>query len=110
MYFIISAIPTGPGSMKYIVDFLSHIPRGGECDAMLDQLVKFNSGVLQEDLALVENMQTAMEQGLLKKLKLQYQERRIRRLHEDLDQMIGADKIAEELRTPNLLDDFVEER
>ena len=110
MYFIISAVPTGPSSMKYIVDYLSHIPRGGKHDAMLDQMVKFNSMVLQEDLALVEDMQTAMEQGILTKLKLQYQERRIRRLHEDLDLMIGADKIEADLQAPNLLDNFVEER
>jgi hypothetical protein len=43
-------------------------------------------------------------------LRLQYQERRIRYVHEEIDRRIGPDRVPEKLRVPALLDGYVEER
>jgi hypothetical protein len=41
-------------------------------------------------------------------LRLQYQERRIRYVHEEIDRRIGAERIPERLRVPPLLDAYIE--
>jgi hypothetical protein len=53
--------------------------------------------------------QKAMACGAANVLRLQYQERRIRYVHEEIDRRIGADRIPAALRVPALLDPFVEE-
>lgn len=108
MFLIICAIPHGPKRHAYVVHYLASQPLGAGHDVTIDGLVRFNSKVLGEDLEMMPSMQASMESGALKQLKLQYQERRIRRYHEDIDLMIGAEQIAPDLRVPPLLADYVE--
>jgi len=42
-------------------------------------------------------------------LRLQYQERRIRYVHEEIDRRIGGDRISPALRVPARLNDYIEE-
>lgn len=110
LFFVISAVPRSAGEFRYLVHYFSPLPMGGEHEAQFRQLVAFNSHVLNEDLAVIPGIQTSMEAGGIDVLKLQYQERRIRRLHEVIDQWIGADDVPAPLRVPSLLDSHVEAR
>ena len=51
-----------------------------------------------------------MECGVTDVLRLQYQERRIRYVHEQIDRSIGSERVPETLRVPALLDPYVEEK
>jgi phenylpropionate dioxygenase-like ring-hydroxylating dioxygenase large terminal subunit len=108
MYFLIQAVPRGSDRMAYLIHYLTPVKRGGGQDSLIQKLVDFNSKVLSEDMHLVPGIQESMRHGGLDRLRLQYQERRIRRLHEDIDMMIGAESIPEELRVPPSLDPYVE--
>lgn len=110
MFFVITAIPRAADSFAYLVHYCAATPRGSEHDALIRQVVAFNSRVLNEDLAVIPGMQASMASGGLEVLKLQYQERRIRRLHEELDRMIGPEDVPVALRVPPLLDSYVEAR
>jgi hypothetical protein len=65
--------------------------------------------VLLEDLAALGPAQKSMACGVTDVLRLQYQERRIRYVHEEIDRRIGPELVPEALRVPALLDDYIEE-
>jgi hypothetical protein len=85
------------------------VARDAETRARVDAGVEGNWAVLLEDLANQTAAQRAMASGALDVLRLQYQERRIRYVHEELDRRIGPERIPAALRVPALLDAFVEE-
>lgn len=109
MYFVISAIPHGPSRMAYVVHYLVPVKLGGPHDSLIAKLVAFNSKVLDEDLEMIPSMQASMRAGSLTVLKLQYQERRIRRLHEDIDLRIGYADVPAAIHVPDVLGRYVEE-
>jgi phenylpropionate dioxygenase-like ring-hydroxylating dioxygenase large terminal subunit len=106
--FLITTFPDGPDRCAYYTHFLSPIPRTDETRAAVDATVEGNWRVLLEDLANQTAAQKSMQCGALDVLRLQYQERRIRYVHEQLDRWIGPERIPEPLRVPPLLDAFVE--
>ena len=53
-------------------------------------------------------MQRSLESPAMRGVPINYQERRIWHLHEQIDRMIGVDRIPEELRVPQLLARYVE--
>ena len=53
-------------------------------------------------------MQESMESPALTGIPINYQERRIWHLHEQIDRMIGVENIPEELRVTPLLGPYVE--
>jgi len=108
--FLISAIPDGPHRCAYYTHFLSPIPRSPENTKLLEASIAANWTVLLEDLACMSSAQKAMRSGAVDVLRLQYQERRIRYVHEEIDRRIGPERIPPSLRTPALLDDYVEAR
>ena len=65
--------------------------------------------MLLEDLAALGPAQKAMACGAADVLRLQYQERRIRYVHEEIDRRIGPERVPEALRVPALLDAYIEE-
>ena len=71
-------------------------------------MVEANWSVLLEDLANQAAAQKSMQCGALDALRLQYQERRIRYVHEEIDRRIGAEHVPAALRVPALLDPFIE--
>ena len=64
--------------------------------------------IMDEDMENMAPMQQSMESPALTGIPINYQERRIWHLHEQLDRMIGIDRVPEELRVPQLLGPYVE--
>jgi phenylpropionate dioxygenase-like ring-hydroxylating dioxygenase large terminal subunit len=107
--FLSATFPDGPDRCLYVVHFFASVARDDETRARVDAGVEGNWAVLLEDLANQTAAQRAMASGALDVLRLQYQERRIRYVHEELDRRIGPERIPAALRVPALLDAFVEE-
>ena len=107
--FLISAFPLSVDRTAYYTHFLSAVPRTEETSERIDQSVNANYAVLMEDLAALVPAQKAMACGATDVLRLQYQERRIRYVHEEIDRRIGPERVPEALRVPALLDGYVEE-
>jgi len=106
--FLITTFPDGVGSCTYYTHFLSPAPRSGETSGRIDLMIEANWSVLLEDLAAQTAAQKSMQCGALDVLRLQYQERRIRYVHEEIDRRIGAERIPARLRAPALLDAYVD--
>jgi len=106
--FLITTFPDGVGRCTYYTHFLSPVPRSDAMSAKLDAMIEANWRVLLEDLVSQTAAQKSMKCGALDVLRLQYQERRIRYVHEEIDRWIGAERIPERLRVPALLDAYVE--
>lgn len=110
MFFVIAAVPHGPDRHAYAVHYLCAAPPDGPARPLFQALKDSNARVLGQDLAVLPTQHASMKSSAIGALRLQYQERRIRRLHEDLDRWIGAQNVPGPLRTPALLDAFVEEQ
>jgi hypothetical protein len=63
---------------------------------------------MAEDEANMAPMQESMESPALRGIPINYQERRIWHLHEEIDRVIGVDKIPPELRVEPVLAPYVE--
>jgi len=107
--FLISAFPLSVGRSAYYSHFLFAVPRSSENAALIDQSIDFTYAILLEDLAAIGPAQKSMACGATDVLRLQYQERRIRYVHEEIDRRIGPERVPAALRVPALLDDYVEE-
>lgn len=108
--FLVSAWPEGPGRSLYMTHFLSPVERTDSTTRWIDASVEANWSVLLEDLDALGPAQKSMECGVTDVLRLQYQERRIRYVHEQIDRSIGSERVPETLRVPALLDPYVEEK
>ena len=64
--------------------------------------------IMQEDFWNMAPMQRSLESPALTGVPISYQERRIWHFHEQIDRMIGIDRIPEHLRVPQLLAPWVE--
>lgn len=106
--FLISAFPLSVGRSAYQTHFLSPVPRSEATAEQIDRSVEANYRVLLEDLAALAPAQKSMACGVTDVLRLQYQERRIRYVHEEIDRRIGPERVPEALRVPPLLDAYVE--
>jgi phenylpropionate dioxygenase-like ring-hydroxylating dioxygenase large terminal subunit len=106
--FFITTFPDGVGRCSYLAHFFAPLARSGESAATLDAMIEANWRVLLEDLACQASAQKAMQCGATDRLRLQYQERRIRYVHEEIDRRIGPERIPERLRVAPLLDPYVE--
>ncbi len=73
-----------------------------------DRMENFNR-ILDEDLQFVAQLQKSVESNGFHGAALNYQERRIYHWHEELDRRVGIDRIPEQLRVPQLLDNWVVE-
>jgi hypothetical protein len=70
------------------------------------RLARFDE-IMDEDFANMAPMQRSVESPALRGVPLNYQERRIWHFHEQLDRMIGVDRIPAELRVQPLLSGYV---
>jgi phenylpropionate dioxygenase-like ring-hydroxylating dioxygenase large terminal subunit len=64
--------------------------------------------IMDEDFWNMAPMQRSLRSPAMRGVPINYQERRIWHFHEQLDRMIGIDRIPPELRVPQLLADHVE--
>ena len=107
--FFVTTFPDGVDRCSYLAHSFAPIRRTDATAAAIDAMIEANWRVLLEDLASQASAQKAMQCGALDVLRLQYQERRIRYVHEEIDRRIGAERVPAHLRVPPLLDSFVEE-
>src|SRR3546814_19453783 len=69
---------------------------------------RFHQDVLFEDLTVLPGMQRSLDAGTITGINLNYQERRIYHVHEAIDQVIGMERIPEQLRVTPLLGTYIE--
>lgn len=108
--FFITTLPDGVGRCSYTAHFFAPLARSEQTAGFLDAMIEANWRVLLEDLASQTAAQKAMQCGALDVLRLQYQERRIRYVHEEIDRRIGPDRVPAALRVPAVLDRYIEEQ
>jgi hypothetical protein len=63
---------------------------------------------MAEDERNMAPMQRSMESPALRGIPINYQERRIWHLHEEIDRVIGSERIPEHLRVQQVLGPYVE--
>ena len=63
---------------------------------------------MDEDKYNMAPMQESLESKAFTGVPINYQERRIWHLHEEIDRMIGVERIQEELRMDQLMDPYLE--
>jgi phenylpropionate dioxygenase-like ring-hydroxylating dioxygenase large terminal subunit len=64
--------------------------------------------IMAEDFANLAPMQRSLESPAMRGMPINYQERRIWHFHEQLDRMIGIDRVPPDLRVAQLLSRYVE--
>ncbi|MEM7411591.1 MAG: aromatic ring-hydroxylating dioxygenase subunit alpha [Myxococcota bacterium] len=64
--------------------------------------------VMDEDFRNLAPMQRSVASGALRSIPLSYQERRIYHLHEEIDRLIGVERVPEALRVAPRMGEFVE--
>ena len=90
-------------------DVIHFAPKWGDGDPPGDwetRLAGFD-GITKEDQANMAPIQKSLEAPSNRGIPLNYQERRIWHLHEQVDRVIGAERIPTNLRVPELLADYI---
>ncbi len=70
--------------------------------------IEIFDAVMEEDFQNLAPMQRSVASGALDSIPLNYQERRIYHLHEEIDRVIGVSRIPDELRVSPVLEPFWE--
>jgi phenylpropionate dioxygenase-like ring-hydroxylating dioxygenase large terminal subunit len=79
-----------------------------EVEKAWDFYVRIFDAVMDEDFVNLAPMHRSIASGALESIPLSYQERRIYHLHEEIDRVIGIDRIPESLRVAPRLEPFWE--
>jgi phenylpropionate dioxygenase-like ring-hydroxylating dioxygenase large terminal subunit len=93
------------------LDWVYYAPKDWEGDEMpthWQQRAEIYDGIMAEDMANMAPMQRSIESPALPGITINYQERRIQHLHEEIDRLIGAERIPTALQVASLLDAYVE--
>ena len=93
------------------LDWIHYGPKDWDGDELPVHWQKRMDGfdeIMEEDMRNMAPMQRSLESPAMRGVPINYQERRIWHLHEQIDRTIGADRIPEELRVPELLARYVE--
>jgi phenylpropionate dioxygenase-like ring-hydroxylating dioxygenase large terminal subunit len=107
--FFIANWPTGPTTSRYDVHFFSSLAPTDDTTKLHERMIETIEYVLWQDLTVLPGMQRSIDAGSLPALTLNYQERRIYYVHEQIDRLIGVERIPEALRVTPVLGPFVEE-
>jgi hypothetical protein len=81
---------------------------GDELPPAWEQRAAVYDQIMDEDKQNMAPMQRSMESPALTGIPINYQERRIWHLHEQIDRMIGADRLPPDLAVDQVLDPYVE--
>ena len=76
--------------------------------AAWEGFIRIFDAVMDEDFANLAPMHQSVASGALRSIPLNYQERRIFHLHEEIDRLIGVERVPPELRVEACLSPFVE--
>ena len=105
MAVLVVVYPNDVNSCTYYTFFVTR----DEPSKRTQAVSNFAWNVLLEDLAVMPETQASMRAPGIDKLLFQYQERRLRYVHEQVDKLIGPENIPEHLRVAPLMDPFIEE-
>lgn len=93
------------------IDWVHYGPRDWDGDDLPEQwrarLDRFDQ-IMAEDTRNMTPMQRSLDSPALRGVTINYQERRIWHFNEQIDRVIGPERIPAELRVPSLLSDYVE--
>jgi phenylpropionate dioxygenase-like ring-hydroxylating dioxygenase large terminal subunit len=93
------------------LDWIYYAPKDWDGDAIPEHWEirrKQYNAIMAEDQMNMAPMQESMESPALRGMPINYQERRIWHLHEQIDRMIGIENVPADLRVEPLLDPWVE--
>lgn len=101
--------PTSINTTRFDVTWFGRDPGGDPVveEAWKKKIAAYNL-ILDEDLVFLPTVQRSMESPAFRGVPLNYQERRIYHLHENIDRVIGRDRIPKELRVEPLLEPYIE--
>jgi len=108
MAFTTQTWPVAPGQMRYDVYYMMSQEINDTNRRAYEGIMRATDRVLAEDLGNLPFMQDSFEAGTINTIPLNYQERRIYYLHEEIDRRIGDELVAPHLRVASVLADFVE--
>ncbi len=108
MAFTTQTWPVAPGQMRYDVFYMMAQEMTDTNRPAYEGIMRATDRVLAEDLGNLPFMQDSFEAGTINSIPLNYQERRIYYLHEEIDRRIGDELVAPQLRVAAVLADFVE--
>jgi phenylpropionate dioxygenase-like ring-hydroxylating dioxygenase large terminal subunit len=94
------------------LDWIYYAPKdwdGEEMPEHWQQRAVVYDQIMDEDMQNMAPMQRSIESPALTGIRINYQERRIWHLHEQIDRMIGAERIPAQLQVPSLLGPFIEQ-
>jgi phenylpropionate dioxygenase-like ring-hydroxylating dioxygenase large terminal subunit len=95
------------------LEWIHYAPTDWDGDALpshwVERLERFDQ-VMDEDIRNMAPMQHSLESPAIRGIPINYQERRIWHFNEQVDRVIGPERILDELRVPPLLADYVESR
>ncbi len=100
------------GVARTRLDIIWFVPEWGDgpvpnAEVWEQRLLRFDK-VMDEDYSNLAPIQRSMEQAAHGGQVINYQERRIWHVHAWIDRFIGADRVPEHLRVPDLLQDWVD--
>lgn len=101
--------PIDRGTTK--LDWIHYAPKDWEGDELPPRWQRRLDGfdqVMAEDMQNMAPMQRSLESPAMRGVPINYQERRIWHLHEQIDRTIGVERVPEELRVAQLLGPYVE--
>jgi phenylpropionate dioxygenase-like ring-hydroxylating dioxygenase large terminal subunit len=93
------------------LDWVYYAPKDWDGDEMPEhwqQRAQVYDTIMAEDMAMMAPMQRSIASPALSGITIGYQERRIQHLHEQIDAMIGVERVPQALRVPALLGPYVE--
>jgi len=101
--------PTAIDKTRFDVTWFG-LDTGGdaEIEAAWQKKIAAYNLILDEDLEYLPSVQKSMESPAFRGVPLNYQERRIYHLHEEIDRVIGVDRIPEALRVKPVLAPYIE--
>ncbi|HKN00341.1 MAG TPA: aromatic ring-hydroxylating dioxygenase subunit alpha [Candidatus Binataceae bacterium] len=108
MAFTTQTWPVAPGQMRYDVYYMMAQEMNDSNRPAYEGIMRATDRVLAEDLGNLPFMQDSFEAGTINTIPLNYQERRIYYLHEEIDRRIGDELVMPHLRVAPVLADFVE--